>query len=114
MSRPPVKAQQLAVKLAERVEGGEWATGTWLPSERQLADEYGTARGTVRAALETLIEAGTVDAVAGAGVRVASKPHSHRQVTLDAGAVDEQLRAIRNELGAINSRLRNLEKDRET
>jgi len=109
MAKPPVKAQQLAGELEERIRSGEWKPGAWLPSERQLAEAYGSSRGTVRQALDQLVAAGLVDSPEGSGARVRPAVARIAGVTLDAAAVQEQLEAIRAELREVNSRLSAIE-----
>ena len=59
-------------RLLARIASGEWAPGQRLPGERQLAEELGVSRVSVRAALQTLKTRGFVDAVQGGGTRVVS------------------------------------------
>ncbi|MBT2207359.1 GntR family transcriptional regulator [Actinomadura sp. NEAU-AAG7] len=70
MPRPPAKAQAITSALAARIVEGEMAAGAWLPSERELAREFGADRSTVRRALRMLAEQGLVQARRGAGVQV--------------------------------------------
>ena len=70
MARPPVKAQELADGLADRIRSGELAAGAWLPSERQLAETHGLGRSTVRQAAQILADGGLIELVAGSGARV--------------------------------------------
>ena len=51
---------QLADLLADRIARGELEAGKPLPSESTLQQEYGLARGTVRAAVRVLRERGLV------------------------------------------------------
>ena len=44
----------MAESLRSRILSGEYASGTFLPSERVLAEELGVARNTVRSALDVL------------------------------------------------------------
>ncbi|MGL5823370.1 MAG: GntR family transcriptional regulator [Nocardioides sp.] len=110
MSRPPVKAQRLASELVKRIDSGEWSPGMWLPSERELADEYKSARGTVRTALADLVQMGLLEAKTGAGVRVAERAAGEQIVLLDAAEIGDQLAAIRAELGEMNTRLDAIER----
>ena len=48
----------IADVLAERVLSGEYAADDRLPSERQLAVEFGASRPMVREALRSLVERG--------------------------------------------------------
>lgn len=65
-----VASRRIADEFAARIEGGEYAPGARLPSERALADEHGVARNTVKAAMRLLAEAGMVVAHHGKGVFV--------------------------------------------
>ena len=65
---------QLADDLAARVTRGEFAVGSRLPSEAELADAYGVARMTVRRALDVLRERGILRTLHGRGSVVVSVP----------------------------------------
>lgn len=56
--------------LRELILAGRLPPGTWLPSSRDLARQYGLARGTVVEALEALRWEGYLEAKVGAGTRV--------------------------------------------
>jgi len=51
---------RISAELRDRILRGELAPGSALPSEAQLREEFGTSRGTVRAALATLRGAGLI------------------------------------------------------
>jgi GntR family transcriptional regulator len=70
MPRPPAKAQGLADRLRAKIEEGIYPSGTWLPSERELADEHQVDRSTVRRALGILAERHLVILTAGTGAQV--------------------------------------------
>ncbi|TYB49105.1 GntR family transcriptional regulator [Actinomadura chibensis] len=70
MPRPPTKAQAITNALAARIVEGDLDPGAWLPSERELAREYGADRSTVRRALRMLAEQGLVQLRHGAGAQV--------------------------------------------
>ena len=57
----------IAEDLRNKIESGELAPGARLPSERELAEQYGTARNTAREAVRILSEAGLVTAEHGRG-----------------------------------------------
>lgn len=65
-ARDPLR-DQLAAVLRAKIESGEWPPGYRLPGEVRLAQEYGVARGTVRAALDLLREEGRVVTFTGRG-----------------------------------------------
>lgn len=66
--------RQIADDVRRRLEAGELPPGSFLPSEQSLAREYSVARGTVRAALAVLTEAGLVSVVPGQGRQVTGAP----------------------------------------
>ena len=65
---------QLAEDLAKRIGRGEFPVGTRLPSEAELARDYGTAKMTVRRALEILRERGLIRTLHGRGSVVIATP----------------------------------------
>lgn len=60
-------------KIEERIERGDYAPGSALPSENDLAEEFGTTRLTVRNAMDALVERGVVRRVQGKGAFVATR-----------------------------------------
>lgn len=65
---------QLADDLAKRIERGEFPVGARLPSEAELAQDYGTAKMTVRRALEILRERSLIRTLHGRGSVVIATP----------------------------------------
>jgi GntR family transcriptional regulator len=63
--QPPSRV--MADDLRNKIESGELGPGDKLPSERELAEKYGTARNTAREAVRLLTEAGLVVAEHGRG-----------------------------------------------
>ena len=63
--QPPSRA--IAENLRNKIETGELAPGARLPSERELAAQYGTARNTAREAVRLLSDEGLVLAEHGRG-----------------------------------------------
>ncbi|MCR6631522.1 MAG: winged helix-turn-helix domain-containing protein [Magnetospirillum sp.] len=59
-------SDRVADSLLARIASGEWTPGQRLPGERQLAEDMGVSRVSVRAALQSLKTQGFVDAVQGA------------------------------------------------
>lgn len=53
--RFPISAR-IAQLLTEKIERGEFQPGEWLPTERELASEFGADRATIRAAIAYLAE----------------------------------------------------------
>ena len=63
--------QQIAEDLADRIRDGAFAVGDRLPSERDLADQLGISRMTVRQAFKSLVDAGLIESRIGRGCFVA-------------------------------------------
>ncbi len=64
--------QQVKESLIRRIAIGEWAPGTFLPSEPALAEEYGVSHGTLRKALNELTAERRVVRYQGKGTAVAT------------------------------------------
>ena len=62
--------QQIARTIAAAIEDGRYAPGDRLPSERELADDFGVSRPTIRDAMIALEFQGLVEARQGSGVYV--------------------------------------------
>lgn len=56
--------------IEKRIEDGTYRVGTAIPSENELAEEFGTTRFTVRMALESLVKNGTIRRAQGKGAFV--------------------------------------------
>ena len=69
---PP--SRRIADKLREAIASGAFGPGAKLPSERELARSYGTARNTARQAIAILQAEGLVEAEHGRGVFVRRRP----------------------------------------
>lgn len=64
--------QQIARQIAAAIAGGRYASGDKLPSERELADDFGVSRPTIRDAMIALEFQGLVEARQGSGVYVSA------------------------------------------
>ncbi|WP_344535898.1 GntR family transcriptional regulator [Streptomyces albiaxialis] len=58
---------QLAAVLIARIERGDYPVRRSIPSETQLMDEFGIARGTARKSIRLLADRGYVQTVTGRG-----------------------------------------------
>lgn len=65
---------RLQQELALKINAGRWKPGDQIPPERQLAEEYGLSVGTVRKAMEQLVQAGYCYRVQGKGTFVTDFP----------------------------------------
>jgi len=66
--------QQIARQIAAAIAGGQYSSGDKLPSERELADDFGVSRPTIRDAMIALEFQGLVEARQGSGVYVSAAP----------------------------------------
>ena len=72
----------LSNKLTKRIGAGEYRVGEYLPSEKQLASEFGVSRPTVRRALEYVEALGLISRRRGDGTKVlSSKPFTDYRYT---------------------------------
>lgn len=69
---PPYR--QLAGLLRDRIAAGEFRPGDALPSEKDLQQEHGLARETVRRAMRVLRDEGLVVTIPGRGTFVPPEP----------------------------------------
>lgn len=65
------RADDVADLLTELIESGEFAVGSQLPSEKELAERFGVGRPSVRQALFYLQQQGSVQIASGTRARVA-------------------------------------------
>lgn len=70
----PPKYAQVVAEIQKRIERGQYAPGTLLPSEHQLVDEFGVSRPTIVKALSTLRQDGWIDTQQGKGSFVRGRP----------------------------------------
>jgi len=63
--------QQIVTWVIEHIERGDWVAGTKLPTQRQLAMQFGVNRSTVQQAFEELKAAGILESKVGSGIYVA-------------------------------------------
>jgi len=75
--------------LLDRIKSGEWQPGMLLPSEAELAEEFGSTRVTVNRAMQALADDGFVERRRKAGTRVV------RRLTRDALI---RIRIVRDEI----------------
>lgn len=75
--------RQLLGSINARIRKGDWGTTGQLPSERDLSEQFGVSRSTVRQALEELSHAGLLKKIQGRGTFVAA----HGPITQPLGRV---------------------------
>lgn len=68
---------QLKEILRSQIEGGKWKQGDVIPNEFQIARDYGLSRGTVREAMDDLVQDGLLVKERGRGTFVAAPKFEH-------------------------------------
>jgi GntR family transcriptional regulator len=58
-------------EIREAIEGGRWAAGDKIPAERDLAEQFGVSRMTLRQAVMLLVDEGVLERRVGSGTFVA-------------------------------------------
>jgi DNA-binding GntR family transcriptional regulator len=96
-----VGSRELAHRLLEAIDAGEYGVDEKLPSYRDLAREHGIAVGTAREALRLLEQYGRVAIRHGSGAFVVS--------TEASGSTGEQIRALQAELEEVRAQVRQAE-----
>jgi GntR family transcriptional regulator len=98
-SGPPAYLQ-IEDRVAEAVSSGDFQPGDRLPPERELAEQLGVSRMTLRQALQTLERRGLVRRVVGRhGGTFVAEPKLERDLSAPAG-LTEQLRRQGHRAGA--------------
>jgi DNA-binding FadR family transcriptional regulator len=90
---------QVADQIVEMISSGEWATGTRIPPEYELAGRLGVSRNTVREALRALAHAGMLRSRPGDGTYVAASSE------LEASLARRARRADRTEVFEVRAAL---------
>lgn len=81
--------QRIADAIAGAIREGVWTAGMRLPSERELAEEHGVSRPTIREAMIALEIRGMVETRHGAGIFVTGKSVDPSALAeLDVGAFE--------------------------
>jgi len=107
----PARSKQVSLQrwlyaeLRGAILNGRLASGTRLPSTRDLAQQYRVARGTVTIAYDQLAAEGYLTASMGRGTFVEQKlPERHGQGLQSSFAVEKRPAAIRlSDFGAIGA-----------
>ena len=77
--------RQVAQQLQDLIGQGVFEVGQRLPSERDLAEQFGVSRPTIREAMIALEIAGQVEVKSGSGVYVLSQVRKRRWMDSDQG-----------------------------
>lgn len=83
--------QAVRDEVLSRIRSREWAPGNLIPTEKQLATEWGCARATVNRALRDLADSGIVERRRKVGTRVSAAPSL--QSSREVSAIRDEIRA---------------------
>ncbi|AZN39704.1 GntR family transcriptional regulator [Paenibacillus albus] len=93
MKRVPLYTQ-IRTYIADQITQGNLKPGERLPSENELAEHFGVSRITVKGALSTLVEDGSVYRIQGKGSFVADGPQSKEPVLYPPANASASLAAL--------------------
>jgi GntR family transcriptional repressor for pyruvate dehydrogenase complex len=102
-----VKVQRLYLQVADQllalIKAGTFKPGQSLPSERDLARQFGVSRPTIREAMIAMEISGVVEVRSGSGVYVLKPPADLQQLADDPGPFEilEARRLIEGEACAL-------------
>lgn len=96
IERPPAPYLQVIALIRAQIESGELVPGAMVPSDRQIAEQYGISRATSQKVLTALKAEGIVETIPGVGTRVRSmEAGPHRTGSDRAAAVRRSGRIYR-------------------
>ncbi len=103
--------EDIRATILERINNQTWPAGSTLPHEEQLAKEFDVARGTIRRALSSLVEAGLIERRRKAGTRVVDR-RSHMS-TLNIPIIRHEIESSGAQYGykLLSSDIHSPEKD---
>lgn len=93
--------QQIADQIRTLIQDGNFPVGARLPPERDLAQQLGVSRPSVREALIALEVQGSVEVRMGAGVYVCSPPEPAQHATAAMGESPTELMQARSALEGV-------------
>ncbi|MEN8698749.1 PLP-dependent aminotransferase family protein [Bacillus infantis] len=101
--RKQPKYLQIAEYIKERISTGEWPVGSIIPSQRELAKQFGVNRSTSTAAIEELMAEGLLEGAVGRGTAVVnntwtlmnSRPHPNWNENVEWGIHQASLETVR-------------------
>ena len=84
--RPESMTKQITDQLTSLIQSGAMAVGSYLPSERELANSLKVARNVVRGSYENLVKAGNIQSEGRKGRTVRSASGKKRGAKSAKGA----------------------------
>jgi DNA-binding GntR family transcriptional regulator len=85
--------------IKKRIQTGTYPVDSYLPSENEICEKFGTTRTTVRKALDELLREGFIEKEQGKGSRVLERRKSLGLLTVKgfSGAIDHEVETILTE-----------------
>lgn len=74
--------EEIRAEILRRINNQVWPAGFAVPHEEKLAEEFKVARGTVRRALTSLVDAGLIERKRRAGTRVVGRKSHTSTLTI--------------------------------
>lgn len=108
----PTRYAELASTLVKDIVEGRRVVGSLLPTEHELAEQYGVSRHTVRASLRMLQDLGYISRKKAVGTIVESA-NPNAEYTQSFGSAEDLVRVAATEVRAIED-VRNVTLDRAT
>ena len=84
-----VTFRDIKADILHKIRRGEWAPGSLIPGELELAETYGSARATVNRAMRELVEDGIIERKRKSGSRVRLSPL--RQARFDIPVIRREI-----------------------
>ena len=84
--------EDIRTEVLRRIRVRDWPLGAMIPTEQDLAAEFGCARATVNRALRELAQSGVLERRRKAGTRVAALPV--RRATLEIPVIRQEVEAL--------------------
>lgn len=95
MAESALQYERIKRFIQQGIDAGDWASGTRIPSENQLAAKFSLSRMTVNRAIKELEADGVVERVQGKGTFVA--PPRPLKSVLQIQGIDDEIRARGNQ-----------------
>jgi GntR family transcriptional regulator len=108
---PIPRYYQLREIIREKIASGEWEVGTSIPSERELSEQYGLSRMTVRQSVMDLVKEGILYREQGRGTFVARPKITQQLMRLTGFSEDMQARQQRPTAKLIQASLETADED---
>jgi len=90
--RPESMTKQITDQLTSLIESGAMTVGSYLPSERELANSLKVARNVVRGSYENLMRAGRIQSEGRKGRSVRASGSKRRAATTKKSSTEAKAR----------------------